>query len=47
MMTNLSSIAGGMVWSAVACLLMLVALEPVELERAPAAAAVVAGGTAA
>lgn len=41
-MTNLESIAGGMIWSAVALTLMLVAFEPVSLEQAPAATAVYA-----
>lgn len=32
-MTNLQSIAGGFVWSALATLLMLVAFEPVVVEK--------------
>jgi poly(A) polymerase Pap1 len=35
-MTNLQSIAGGVVWMAVALVLMLVALEPVQLAASSA-----------
>lgn len=34
-MTNLTSIAGGAIWIAVASLLMLATLEPVSLQNAP------------
>jgi hypothetical protein len=39
-MTNYQSIAGAALWMAIAAVLMLVAFEPVSIERAPAAAAV-------
>lgn len=37
-MTNLQSLAGGMVWSAVAALLMLVTFEPVAVAKTDAEA---------
>ena len=41
-MTNLHSIAGGMIWSAVALTLMLAAFEPVALEKGPVQAPIFA-----
>ena len=41
-MTNFQSIAGGMIWSAVALTLMLAAFEPVALNQAPGQQAVFA-----
>lgn len=41
-MTNLSTIAGATIWSAVALTLMMVAFEPVALEKAPAQSAIYA-----
>ena len=38
-MTNLQSFAGGIVWMAVAAILMLATFEPVHVERHAAASA--------
>lgn len=38
-MTNLQSFTGGLVWAAVAALLMLVTFEPVSIEQKASAAA--------
>ena len=38
-MTNLQSFAGGVVWMAVAAILMLITFEPVSVEQKPGASA--------
>ena len=36
-MTNMQSLAGGVVWMAVAAILMLITFEPVSIDEKPAA----------